>query len=213
MFSVTECRTSRTKVLLLCVVVTACAGCTSQAPSEPKSGQALAETRTEPSVGGPAEMPPEPHVAGPQAARDRRVFAKSMSDVMKGMPQKEVRRLLGKPDDVRTQNDPGGITTFRTKEIWCYGTNGHLTFPTLGCVYIDTESKAQYVFGGGADTPDPALLSEEKLAGLLRLIDRAPQLAGYQYDPLPIIHIVNALQPLGKDKALAVIDEYLRVAS
>jgi hypothetical protein len=31
------------------------------------------------------------------------------------------------------------------------------------------------------------------------------------YDPLPLIRAVNALQPLGKDRALAVVGEYLRV--
>ena len=37
--------------------------------------------------------------------------------------------------------------------------------------------------------------------------------AGYHYNPLAVIRVVNALQPLGKDKALAALDEYLRVAS
>jgi hypothetical protein len=46
------------------------------------------------------------------------------------------------------------------------------------------------------------------------LIDQAPSYdSGYHYDPLAVIRIVNCLQPLGKNKALAAIDEYLRVAS
>jgi len=152
--------------------------------------------------------------AGPdRVTRDRRRFARALAKVKKGMPGKDVMAALGRPDDVRTQYDPGGISTLRTKEIWCYGTNGHLTFPTLGCVYVDTEGKIQYVFGGRGDPQPVNLFREEPLRELLRLIDQAPPLAGDRYDPLPVIRIVNALQALGKDKALAAVDEYLRVAS
>src|SRR5439155_26392043 len=69
----------------------------------------------------------------------RQAFARAMSKIKEGMAEKDVLALLGKPDDIRTHNDPGGISTTRTKEIWCYGTNGHLTFATLGRVYIDNE--------------------------------------------------------------------------
>jgi hypothetical protein len=129
------------------------------------------------------------------------------------MPEKEVLAILGKPDDVRTEYDPGGIRTTRTKEIWCYGTNGHLTFPTLGRVYIDQNAKTQYIFGGRGKPPEAGTFKEEQLRELLRLIDRAPELQGHRFDPLPIIQIVDALQPLGKEMALAAIREYLRVAS
>src|SRR5262249_14874680 len=120
----------------------------------------------------------------------------------------------GPPDDVRTQFDPGGISTTRTREIWGYGTQGHLTFPTLGCVYIDTDGRAQYVFGVGGSPPDPVDYPEDWLCALLRLIDRVPSYhAGDRSAPLAVTRAVNVLQPLGKDRALAVIDEYLRVAS
>jgi hypothetical protein len=132
---------------------------------------------------------------------------------MKGTSESEILRLVGRPDDVRTQNDPGGFKTNATKVIWCYGTNGHLTFPTLGCVYIQHDGTAQYVYGGQGDPPAAGLFDERQLRELLRLIDRVPGFAGDQYNPLPVIQIVNRLQPLGKEKALAAIDEYLRVAS
>ena len=136
-----------------------------------------------------------------------------MARVKVGMPAAGVRALLGSPDDIRTQNDPGGISTTRTLEIWCYGTSGHLTFPTLGMVYIDQHNRAQYMHGGRGTPPTRALMSERRLRKLLRLIDRAPALVGHKYNPRPVIEIVNALQGLGKSKALAVISEYLRVAS
>ncbi len=144
----------------------------------------------------------------------RHEFAHKLSQVKEGMPEAEVLALLGKPDDIRTHTDAGGISTTRTREIWRYGTNGHLTFATLGCVSIDTEGKVQYVYGGHAEPPPPELFPEEQLRSLLRLIDTAPSYnTGSHYNPRLVIQIVNALQPLGKQKALAAIGEYLRVAS
>ncbi len=157
--------------------------------------------------------PPDKDQA-PIGQKTRQEFAFAMSKIKVGMAEKEVLDLLGKPDDVRTKFDAGGIITSRTKEIWRYGTDGHLTFPTFGCVYIDNDGKAQYVFGGGGKPTDPKLLSEMELRSLLRLIDKAPSYhSGYGYDPLAVIRIVNSLQPLGKDRALAAIDEYVRVSS
>src|SRR5262249_41157779 len=128
-------------------------------------------------------------------------------------PARDVLALLGKPDDIRTQFDPGGIYPRTIKEVWCYGTNGHLTFPTLGCVSIDRKDTAKFFHGGYAEPPPTALFAEAELRELLRLIDRAPEFDGDRYDPLPVIQIVNALQPLGKEKALAALEEYLRVDS
>jgi hypothetical protein len=58
------------------------------------------------------------------------------------MPADEAKRLLGPPDDVRSQNDPDGLLGWvGTKQIWHYGTNGHLTLGTLGAVYIDEDNR------------------------------------------------------------------------
>jgi hypothetical protein len=140
----------------------------------------------------------------------RAAFAHSMSLVTKGMTSTEVLKQVGKPDDIRTQYDPGGISTLNTTEIWCYGTAGHLTFPTLGCIYM-SKGRVQYIMGGQGKPPDPAMFKEAELRKLLQLIDSAAQ--PERYNPLPFIRIVNSLQPLGKDTALACISEYLRVAS
>src|SRR5215475_2619317 len=70
-------------------------------------------------------------------ARTRQQFAALMSRVSPEMTRDEVEAILGKPDDIRTKYDAGGIRTVETGEIWRYGTNGHLTTATLGSVYID----------------------------------------------------------------------------
>lgn len=146
--------------------------------------------------------------------KTRAEFVKAIAQVKEGMTEAEVVALLGKPDDVRTHRDPGGISTTRTKEIWRYGTDGHLTFATLGCVYVDKAGKAQYIYGGDESPPDEKTFSEKELRRLLRIIDKAPgYYSAYGYDPRRIVEAVNALQPLGKEKALAALGEYLRVAS
>ena len=137
----------------------------------------------------------------------RAEFAKAMATLKPGMTAAQVEKALGKPDDVVTPYDPGADFT-RTSEVWGYGTNdGHLSFPTLGSVYME-KGKVKYFSGAEGTPPDPQLFDEGALRALLQLIDRAGN-----NNPLDLIRIVNALQPLGKDKALAAISEYLRVAS
>ncbi len=149
---------------------------------------------------------------GAPQPRTRAEFVAAMAKTKEGMTEKEVLDILGKPDDIRTQFDPGGISRVHTKEIWCYGVKSHLSFPTLGCVYIDENARAQEVFGGKGQPPKPDMFTEDELRDLLRLLDTAPGLEGYSYNPLPVIQIVNTLQPLGKEKALAAIGEYIRVS-
>jgi hypothetical protein len=141
-------------------------------------------------------------------------FARDMSNVREGMSASDVEALLGEPDDIRTTHDSlGGIVTYRTKAIWCYGTDGHLTTPTLGSVYLDEQDRVQFVFGVGPALPE-GLFDEDELRRLLRVLDRVPPYnAADAFDPLRLIRAVNALQPLGKERALAVIAEYLRIAT
>jgi hypothetical protein len=147
------------------------------------------------------------------SAATRGAFARAISDVREGTSAADVEALLGEPDDVRTPYDSlGGVVTHRTRAVWCYGTDGHLSTPTLGSVYLDEQDKVQFVFGGGEALPEGAF-DEGELRRLLRILDRAPSYEdGEGFDPLRLIRAVNALQPLGKDRALAAIGEYLRVA-
>jgi|GEM_PF-1113912 hypothetical protein len=149
---------------------------------------------------------------GPPAARSRAEFARAMARIKEKTPQDKVLAVLGQPDDIRAQFDPGGIWGRAIKEVWCYGTKGHLSFPTLGCVFIDTNGLAQEIVGARGQPPRSGLFKEDELQDLLRLLNTAPALEGDTFNPLPLIQIVNTLQPLGKEKALAAIGEYLRVS-
>lgn len=170
-----------------------------QAPAD-DAGVFMVETVT--------ELPPAAPDDGP--VRVRAEFAKLLAKIKPGMKEAEVRALLGAPDDVKTERDPGGISAARTVEVWRYGTNGHLTFGTLGTVHIQADHTVQYVFGGKGS---PIInLDEPELRRLLRLLAAVPSY-NHRCDPLRLIQAVNALHRHGKATALAVIDEFLRVSS
>ena len=144
--------------------------------------------------------------------RTRQEFARAIGEVEEGMVGAKALALLGRPDDIRTENDPGGISTFETKEIWRYGTSGHLTAATLGQVYLDKRGEVQHVFGKG-DPPPAGMFEERDLRALLVALSDLPSYSGgWDYNPRKVIRAVNLLQPLGKEKALAAIDEFLRVS-
>lgn len=145
------------------------------------------------------------------ATPTRAQFAAKLAKIKPGMTDAEVKKLLGAPDDIKTEKDPGGITAARTVEIWRYGAKGHLAFATLGAVHLQKDHTVQYVFGAKGK-PYAGKVQEAELRGLLEMINAV---ASYNatLDPLTLIKAVNALVPLGKDGALEVIDEYLRVSS
>jgi len=136
--------------------------------------------------------------------------AAALATITPGMTDTEVKRRLGPPDDVRTEADPGGITASRTVEIWRYGTRGHNQLATLGAIHFMANKTVQYVFGGRG-RPFIAM-PELELRALLETLDAVPSYTA-NLDPARLIQAVNALQPLGKERALAVVDEYLRVSS
>lgn len=151
----------------------------------------------------------EPH----DSVRSRSDFAHAMDRLNEGTSEQHVLELLGRPDDVRTGRDLDGFTTVGTKEIWRYGTSGHLTPATLGQVYISREGRVQYMYGGGAPPPD-GMFSERELRQLIGILAAVPSYnSGSRYNPLMVIRAVNRLQPLGKEKSLAAIQEFLRVSS
>jgi hypothetical protein len=148
-----------------------------------------------------------------EPTRTRRQFAEAINKIKEGMAQEQVVSLLGRPDDVRTQYDSGGHWSGVAMDFWCYGTSGHLTPATLGQVCIDDNQRVQYVFGKGTP-PSDDLFQEDDLRELLRALDEVPSYnAGWKYNPRKVIRAVNLLQPLGKRRALAAIQEYLRIAS
>ncbi|MBI5487590.1 MAG: hypothetical protein HY905_09675 [Deltaproteobacteria bacterium] len=163
---------------------------------------------------GEGAVSPAGAVASPGAGASRAEFARAMAEVREGTPEADVRRLLGAPDDVRTESDPGGVGAEGVKEVWRYGASEHLGCATLGVVYMGDDGIVQWLFGNSGTPPAPALFDETELRGLLGLLDAVPSYnEGAQFDPRPLIRAVNALQPLGKERALAAISEYLRVVS
>jgi hypothetical protein len=142
--------------------------------------------------------------------RDRRAFAESMNKIKEGMPEEDATALLGLPDDVSTDKDWQGRIN-HTLKILRYGASGHMKAATLGQICIDQDHRVQYISGQGAPPPD-GLFTEAELRRLLEALNDLPGLNGYHYNPRPVIRAVNLLQPLGKEKALAAIDEFLRVS-
>ncbi len=148
----------------------------------------------------------------PASPMTRAAFAQALAQVKPGTRAAQVRKVLGEPDDIRTERDPGGITAARTVAVWRYGTDGHLTFGTRGTVHIQADDTVQYVFGDRGTPPPESVLAEPELCRLLRLLDVVPSYNG-PGDPLAIIQAVNALHRVGRERALAAVREYLRVSS
>jgi hypothetical protein len=156
---------------------------------------------------------PQPLIGAAENLRDRHAFAEAMAKVKEGMPEAEVKALLGAPDDLRTEEDPGGLGEWiGTKEVWRYGTEGHLTCATLGVVYIDEHGMARRATGRSGDPPPRGMFEEAHLRKLLQVIHQSPLPGGDNLNPRKLIVAVNTLRPLGKEKALAALAEYVRVA-
>jgi len=189
--------------------------CAPKSPEGAVTGQGYPNTSNSSAVASPTALAATATVSSEATSpplRSRSAFTLALSNVKPGMQAAEVMSLLGPPDDIRTQNDPGGISATRTVEVWRYGTSGHLTFATLGTVHIQADRTVQYVFGGAGTPPDGAVFDETELRRLLRLLDAVPSYDA-PGDPRALIEVVNALQPLGKARAVAAMQEYLRVAS
>ena len=142
--------------------------------------------------------------------RDRRAFAREMGKIKEGMPQAEVIKILGPPDDVLTRKDVQGLND--ALEIWRYGASGHMKPATLAQISIDGEHRAQSIYGLGAPPPE-GMFTEPELRRILEALSDVPGLIGSQYSPRSVIRAVNLLQPLGKERALAAIEEFLRVSA
>ena len=132
-------------------------------------------------------------------------------------PRAEIEALIGKPDDIWTVKDDPRFSQLH--EIWCYGSNGHHTLPTLGRILLSKESGyRQWVIGATNQDPDnpnlppkTSLIGEEELTASMRKIFREPSRFGAGQDSLWLIQVANDLMPLGKEKAIAVLEEYDRV--
>jgi hypothetical protein len=145
----------------------------------------------------------------PEILRDRRAWCEALEHVTEGMLMADVEAILGRPDLILSSERSRYL---EGRVLWCYGTNALDEFPTLGMVTFDQQSRVSSVDRKGLWPLFDRLPPERKLRPLLRLINQLPHLGAEHYDPLNVIQVVNALQPLGKETALAVIFEYLRVS-
>jgi hypothetical protein len=145
--------------------------------------------------------------------RDRHEFAKLLSSIKKGMREADVIRILGKPDDVRTTDEMQMGVEYST-EVWCFGVDGHLGFPTLGTIWFESAPTGKSVvvsYGGEGTPPPPSLFDEGELRKILSMLSYKGHPWVGNEDPRWAIKVVNTLAPLGKRKALAAIEEYGRV--
>ncbi|HEX4072873.1 MAG TPA: hypothetical protein VHX68_16960, partial [Planctomycetaceae bacterium] len=151
-----------------------------------------------------------PSALAKQPVRNRHAFSEAMNKVQQGMSQAEVIALVGKPDDVSTQKD-WDFSPADVREIWRYGAAGHMKVATLGQIDIDHAGRVSEVFGQGSPRPG-GLFTETELSRLFEVIYDLRELKE-SYNPRLVIRAVNALQPLGKEKALAAVSEFMRVSS
>ncbi len=123
-----------------------------------------------------------------------------------------VRDVLGPPDLVMTPESAGWDEPLRIREIWLYGTTAGRPLGTLGAVVFTVQGDVEAIYGASAPARD--LPPEEVLRPALACIDRVRGLGlgDGLYDPGAVIAAVNALVPLGRAQALAVLDEYARVS-
>ena len=142
----------------------------------------------------------------PKSQPERLKFAEKLAQVRYGDREAEVRRLLGTPEDIRRAPDS---VPYPTDEIWCYGTNGHGSLATVGEVCL-RQGSVVWVAGGYGKPPLPSVIGEKELRAGMRFLHPGPECSGYN-DPLHLIRVTNYLQPLGKEKALAIIGEYGRI--
>lgn len=148
----------------------------------------------------------------PPTGASRAEFARAVSFVRVEYTESMVKQLLGPPHDVISRQD-GDRLPFGVRTVWCYGTDGHLTFPSLGCIYFGSTGRVTKVFGGRGSALPPEIISERELQSLLRAVDRVGSLDGQAFNPAYMIEAVNRLAAIGKDGAIGVLGEYMRVAS
>ncbi len=146
-------------------------------------------------------------------AQDSRLeFFEKIKTIEKGMPIAQIKVVLGEPDDIWTREDPGMITDPNVAIVWCFGSENHLAFPTLGRVDFDSAGVVYQVCGDGDNPIGSEEIIESEVRRFLNLIHSTPGVAGAKWDPAVFIDVVNALHPIGKESCLALMREYLRVS-
>jgi hypothetical protein len=141
--------------------------------------------------------------------RDRRAFAAKIRLVRVDDSKQDVVRLLGRPDDRLSGRD---VRFMDADEVWGYGTAGHRSLATLGRVQFKG-GRVSGVVGDYSCLQRPVAVDEGLMRKALRLMEGGASRSESYHDPLHLIRVVNYLQPLGKQKALAIISELVRIDS
>jgi hypothetical protein len=144
------------------------------------------------------------------ARQDRASFVEALSQVKEGWTKGQVEELLGKADDVWPETDPPVFSPFG-REIWCYGSKGHHSLPTLGRVEFDHEKVAS-IEGGEGKPPSTQVIDESTLDASLRVVHLWPNPDKRdEHQTAHVLKVANYLISLGQDKAVAVLAEYGRL--
>ncbi|MFI5384500.1 MAG: hypothetical protein ACHQ50_00100 [Fimbriimonadales bacterium] len=147
----------------------------------------------------------------PGFAGDRIDFCNAAKQIKKGYTMAQVEKILGRPDDIRTAADSSLYVWNPSEVIWCYGTAGHLSMPTLGSVYF-FDGKVPYDFGESPKLPPRTMFGQGELNVILRAMYRPQSRTGAYSATQRLIQSANLLRPLGKEKAIAAMLEYNRLS-
>ena len=123
------------------------------------------------------------------------------------MNPSQVENLVGKPDDVWTAADHKEYCRYK-HTVWCYGSKGHLSMPTLGRVVFSDSGVEQVI--GTSFPPHLNEIPELELRRVLGAMWYAPtdEWAYESGQTGAVMRAVNLLQALGRDRALAVLREF-----
>lgn len=145
----------------------------------------------------------------------RTEFTAAMARIQVGASADDVIRLLGKPDDIAKQARVGDLRSApaNVAEAWRYGARGPHSMATLGVVFFDSHQQVYHLsIDPKRAPPREGMFDESELRTLLQLIDNNGQrTSAADFDPQKLIIIVNALQAQGEERAVALLNEYMRL--
>lgn len=148
------------------------------------------------------------------APRPRATFYQRMAAVRVGMTEAAARAAAGRPDFVLRAGHRALHPYANLAEVWIYGAATESDLPTHGSIVFDRTRHVASVSGTRAPRTSVVSMtnrSDQALRGHLNNIAAIGAIDASRFDPAPLVRAVNALQPIGRDQALDVIDEYLRV--
>jgi hypothetical protein len=149
-------------------------------------------------------------------APSREELVRAIAKIETGMSAETVRTLLGKSEFLVLDRESSSLVYGDAKEIWYVGRGepdaDKSWKPWLAHIYFDNDGKVIGAFGRGSKPLADKTIAAADLAAMLKMLEELPTYC-CDYNPRPVIRAVNALQPLGKERALAVIQEFFRVSN